>query len=204
MKKQWTVVLELTKLTNTEKIERAKEIYIGMAGVAYFGSPVLPLADFNAQIAKTEASYLASRDGKDEDMDTFHNDLNELERMMQMQANYVEIVANLSPDNGDVIIHSANMSIKQEREINIQNFAVENTLVKGKVKARMKKQAVGVVYVWDYKLKTANTWIHAAESIQARYTYSGLTSAAIYEFRGGYVLRNGDKIYFDPIEMVVL
>lgn len=204
MKKRWIVILNLGKLTDTEKIEKSKEVYASMGGNAYFPSPLPPLADFNGQIIKTELSYLNSRDAGKTETDIFHNDMDELERMMLSLGNYVEIIANEHDDTGDEVIHSAAMEVKADVERDVQNLAVKNAAVKGTVKATMKAQAPRTIYLWDSRKKGTSAWIRAAETSQAKYTYIGLTSADTYEFRGGYILINGDKIYFDPIELVIL
>lgn len=205
MKKRWITILNLKKLTELERIAKAREIINKMEGNAWFPDPNPSLADLEAQADTTQTAYDNSRDAGSAATATFHNELDELERLMLKQVNYVEDVANDNEDEGDEIILSAGMEFRDQGAINIQDFSVKNAKVKGSVDARIKAQKPRTIYLWDVREVGETEWTRVKVTVQARYTFTGLTSKEEYEFRGGYQLAvDNEEVYFDPISLVIL
>jgi hypothetical protein len=204
MKKRWIVVLSLGKLSDTLKIEKALDIRRSMEGNQYFPSPDPPLAELEAQAVKTNNSYLASRGKGKDKTDEFHHDLDELERMMLREADYVEIVANKFPDIGDTIIHSAGMEFKSQGQRNVQDFTVKNGDVRGTVIARAKAVAPRVSYVWQYVAADGGDFATAAITVKATYTFINLDSGRTYKFRMAVVTKEGQGSWSDELTLVVL
>lgn len=204
MRRRWITVINLRKLLELERIAKAREIVTEMTGNAHFPDPNPALADLDAQAQTTLDAYDASRNAGTEETAIFHNALDVLERMMLTQANYVEIVANESPEIGDEIILSAGMEFRDRGEININDFSVENAKVKGSVDARIKAQKPRTVYLWKLREKGTADWVWVKATVQSQYTITGLVSGSTYEFLGAYQLIDNEEVYFDPIELTVL
>ena len=204
MKKRWVVVLELQKLSDTLKIEKAREIVTAMTGNAHFPGPYPTLANLSTQANTTETAYLNSRGGEHAAVAVFHTALDQLERMMLTEADYVKVIANDNPDIGGDIIISAGMHFKSESPHNGQEFSVKNTRVKGEVSARTKSAGASATYIWQFRLQGERAWVSAKSTSKAKYTYSGLTSASTYEFRVGVSVKSGPEVFSDPAELVVV
>lgn len=204
MKKRWVVVLELRKLSDTEKIEKAKEIRIAMSGNAKFPNPDPTMAQFNDQIVLTEASFLASRDAGTEKTTEFHNDMDDLERAMLSLADGVEIIANKHPLIGDEYILSAAMNFKEVSERNVQDFSVVNGKIQGQVLARAKALKGKVAYIWQAVPNDGGDFVSFAVTVAAKYTFLNLDSERKYKFRMAVVTKDGQGAWSDVLTLVVL
>lgn len=204
MKKRWIVVIELNKLTEVQRIRKAQEIKNAMEdNAAVFTDPDPALNTMQAKINATQTAYDDSRDASTAATADYHTKLDDLERMMLSQANYVENVANADPDNAEEIIRSAAMGFKRAPERNVPDMDARNTGVAGEVIARMKSQGSGTAYLWEHKKEGETQWVRAGTTSVARFTYTKLETATRYRFRGGYVKGDVSPHYFDPIELTV-
>ena len=204
MKKRWIVVLELQKLSDTRKIEKLLEIKQAMTGNPYFPSPDPSLAELESQAVKTNVSYLASRNAGTDETAVFHHDLDKLERMMLLEADYVEMVANKNPDVGDTIILSAAMHFKSQGVRNVQDFSVANGKVRGTVLARAKALKGKVAYIWQYVPADGGDFATAAVTTKASYLFTALDSGRTYKFRMAIVTKVGQGSWSNVLTLVVL
>ena len=204
MKKRWVVALELQKLSETVKIEKAKEISAAMGGNANFPAPDPSLGTFNDQIVFTEQAYLASRNAGTLETDIFHNKMDELERMMTSLADYVEIQANKHPDTGDEVIDSAGMKAKDASERNVQDFTVKNGRTAGTAFARSKAVSGKSAYIWQYVAADGGDFATAGVTVKATFTFINLDRGRKYKFRRAIVTKDGQGDWSDVIELVIL
>ena len=196
--------MQIQKLSQTRRMAQARLIKKKMQGNPLFPSPPVLLSDLQVQINKTQIAYIASRDSGKTERAVFRNELYTLEKMMIALGKYVEVIANKNHSKGDEIISGAGMHFRKHTKAQVQNFSIKNAKMNGTLHASMKAQGKEVIYLWECREKGAGAWIRKAETLQAKYSYENLKSGTAYEFRGGYVLRNGEKKFFSTVKLTVL
>ncbi|MGQ0827478.1 MAG: hypothetical protein ACT4ON_03680 [Bacteroidota bacterium] len=94
-----------------------------------------------------------------------------LDRLLTAEGNYVENIANLTPETAEVVILSAGMEVKSKGSINIPILSASKGSEPFSVKLRRKSEGPGVAYKWQYSPDPfeEDTWIDAGDSTIASF-----------------------------------
>ncbi len=120
---------------------------------------------------------------------------NILDRLLTIEAAYVESLANLNPAKGEEIILSAGIDLKNPRSTSAKGFMVENTDLKGNVKLRT-LAVTRASYIWEQVQGNDQepVWQQKAVTLQAKIYINGLESGKRYQFRVATVSKEGQRL----------
>ncbi|MFT3775717.1 MAG: fibronectin type III domain-containing protein [Minicystis sp.] len=117
---------------------------------------------------------------------------------------YVQRVAEEQTNPADVaaVVASAFMGIKQPAKRTRPALDVRNTGVSGCVAISARTVSLVATYYWQYSLDQ-QTWTDVPETMRARTTISGLTSARTYYFRFRALTRTGEIGFSQVVSLLV-
>jgi len=197
------VALNLPRL-NLGLLTLAKAIYEAMLNNPNFPSPNPPLAVLAADIAALEdAETKAASKGKgaaalcDAKRKKVKSDLTNLR-------NYVHSIAEAqaTPEDAAALIQSVLMSVRKAGVRQKPELSAKNTSPSGSVVLEARTVASHASYYWEHSLDQ-QTWTRATETLQAKVTLTGLTSAQTYYFRFRALTRAGQRDYSQVVSLLV-
>jgi hypothetical protein len=117
---------------------------------------------------------------------------------------YVQSVAETqaNPATAVAVIESAFMRVKKAYKRSKPELHARNTDVSGTVELDAKAVAPTATYYWQHSLDQ-QTWISVPETMQARTSISGLSSARIYYFRFRALTRAGETGFSQVVKLLV-
>lgn len=189
-RKKHSVVLKQSGLSVPVKIEKARYYAGKITGNPHFIAPQPTPADILSAAQQLEVAWEASRDGSRTATRTMYNREGELDRLIAKLGNYVEDLAN-ETNIPDMIITSAGMEFRLSPGRGAQDFAATNGNLKGVILVTAKAVRGKSGYEWQMRPKGIADWTTAAITVQARYTFSNLTSGNVYEFRQRTITKSG-------------
>ena len=146
MKSTMKVALNIRKISVPEKINRARFIVSTMiSNIGVFQNPIPALNTVIAAINALELAWNNAADGGKQKTAMMHEKEDDLMKLMNDIANYVERVA----DGNTEVVTAAGMSVKRKAVIVRPDFMVEQTEDRGVVLLRVKPRAK-TVYRWEF------------------------------------------------------
>jgi hypothetical protein len=181
----------------------ARFIASRMANNPFFPSPNVPIATLFAQIEELAAAQALtlSRRGTGKARDASYQRV--LASLMALKT-YVERVANERRQDGEVLIASAGMSVKQTRGPNKPLFKVKQLKTSGWVRLEVRHPGRVATFYWQRSID-GKTWIDEEDSVVAHLDVHGLTPGVLYWFR--YRVRTSKGLggdWSDPITLLVV
>jgi hypothetical protein len=180
----------------------ANQIATAMTGNAFFPSPTIPLATFEANItalATAEQSVLTRVKGA---AATRNVKLATVRSDMEQHKAYVQVVADANPSSSEAVIHSAGMAVKKLTARNKPDLAVTPGPVPGTAHLVAKSAGHRSAYEWQFSLDQ-KTWTAMPVTLQAKTDVSGLTSATTYAFRVRPVLKTGEATWSQVVVQLI-
>lgn len=199
--KKWIVVLRLAQQSVPEKIEFARLVASSMTDNKYFGDPIPGIYILTAHADALQLAYEKSRDAGKQQTAIMYTKEFELDTQLTALGNYVQRIANETPDEGDTIIFSAAMDVKRTGGSTKRNFTVKNTPHEGKVELFTRAEG-RASYVWQHSLDQEE-WTMCSVTLQATTTISDLKPGKRYYFRVAAVLKENQGPWQGPINIIV-
>ncbi len=202
MNKKWKVAQHLSKLSVLQVDEHAKQVKTMMTGNPTFTSLATAVTTLSTHITVLDTALTSAGGGKTKTdaikvaKDTVIRDLDSL-------GNSVEIIANASPDTGDVIIHSAGMEFRNSALPKPRVFEVKTGKHANEIDAKT-KGAQRAIYEWRYKKDSDATYTIAGKTLQAKYTFKELISGTKYNFCVETTLKDGTGDVSNVLDLIVV
>jgi len=196
------VALNMSKIPVPQKINRARFIVDSvMSHPTEFPNPVPTLSTITSAIDDLEIAWNDAVDGGKVKTALMHDKEDDLQKLLNDLANYVELVAD-----GDIeVVHMSGMSVKKKPTFSAPDFEVEHSGNSGEVKLRVKPKAK-THYHWEYCRISPeeNEWRFANETITANTIIAGLDPGVTYYFRVEYRGHLKNSYPFQPISIIVI
>jgi hypothetical protein len=171
----------------------AQSVATTMTDNASFPSPNPTLATFQTDIAAlvtAETAALARAKGA---ADARNSKLAVVRADLASLRGYVQgVVDSSSPANGEAIIGSAGMAVRQVTLHDKADLAVKQGSVSGTVTLAAKAAAKKAAYNWQYSTDQ-KTWTSLPQTLKAKTGVSGLTSGTTYYFRSQALTPKGGE-----------
>ncbi|MGQ0829002.1 MAG: hypothetical protein ACT4ON_11490 [Bacteroidota bacterium] len=200
------VALKLSTRSVPDKIEFAGTIVLQMTNNPHFETPSPSLASITFVANMLSAAYKKAQGGGPKDTEDMYAKEKIFDQELTAEGNYVEYIANLSPNNTEVIILSAGMEIKSQGSINIPVLTATKGSVPSSVKLRRKSEGPGVAYKWEYSTDPFedSTWQYAGDSTVATFEISTpLEELKRYWFRVAVIRGTIQEDFCDPVTFVI-
>ncbi|MGQ0829235.1 MAG: hypothetical protein ACT4ON_12675 [Bacteroidota bacterium] len=200
------VSLKLNRRSVPDKIEFAGIIVQQMTNNPYFSSPNPSLSSITFAADTLETAYKKAQVGNTKDTEDMYAKEKVLDRLLTAEGNYVENIANLTPETAEVVILSAGMEVKSQGSINIPVLSASKGTVPFSVKLRRKSEGPRVAYTWQYSPDPfeEDTWQDAGDSTVATFEISTpLEQAKRYWFRVAVIRGTVQEDFSDPVTFVI-
>jgi hypothetical protein len=197
------VALKLARLSVPRKIEKAKAIVAAMTGNANFPTPSPTLETITQLANGLEMALIATNGGAEEETAAMYARERELDLGLKSLAAYVEGIANVNPEQAEVIILSAAMEVKKRVVRTTSDFDVKSTGNPGEVKigCRAEDRAAYVFQMTTDPSNEAN-WSTIHSDVRSKLVRKGLTSGTRYHFRVA-VIRSGGQQPWSQTKSVI-
>ena len=202
MNKKWIVVQHLKSLTVLQLSEHAKQVKNMMTGNPTFTSLASVVTTLITHITNLDSALSSTIGGKTK-TDAIKVAKEAVIRDLDSLGNSVEIIANASPDTGDVIIHSAGMEYKNSPSRKPRVFEVKTGKHANEVAART-KGSQRAIYEWRYKKDSDAVYTIAGKTLQASYTFTDLLSGTKYNFCVETTLKDGTGDVSNVLDLIVV
>lgn len=195
--------LNLSKLSITEKIAKARQIVTALTGNADFPTPSPPLANITTaanELKTANDEVLASRQTAKEKTAIQNQKEDALNQLLTQCAAYVESVGG----NNEQLILSAGMAMRAPAVATTDAPTQPEALTAtagdhdGEIDLSWDTVAGAKSYVIERSPDPPTTWTHAGVSTRSTFVVQNLTSGARYWFRVAALNGNGQSGWSDP------
>jgi hypothetical protein len=166
-----------------------------------FPSPNPSVAQFGADISALDTAEVAVKTRTVGTVQVRNNKLEIVVTDLRQLRAYVQLIANATPEQAEVIAASAGMTVRKPIVRSKSDLAVKTT-VSGSVKLVAKATAGSHAHEWQYSLD-GKTWTNAAATLQAKTTLVGLQTNVLTYFRHRAVSKTGSGNWSQPISILV-
>ena len=203
--KKVVVVLKLARLSVPHKIEKARFIVTSMTGNAAFATPNPTLASITTNINALETAYLAAKGGSVDETANMYTKEFVLELSLKSLAAYVESIANANTVTAETVVLSSGMEIKTPVIRTARDFSVKPSETPGEVKLSTRHER-NSTYIWQMSLDPSQeaNWLTIGQATQASLVKNGLISGARYYFRVASVGKEGQGVWSNVLNTIVL
>jgi hypothetical protein len=193
------VVLNMSRLSVPGKLNKSKMVHAAIgSNTTVFASAAPLLGSLGTAITALETAWTDAQDGGKSLTALMHDREAELDSIMSRVAAYVEGVADGDP----AIVHMAGLSIKRSKGATKVSFEVKAGRGSGTIQLRV-KAIKGAAYFWEYSIDNA-TWFDAGSTVQSRTKVDRLNPGTRYWFRYGWVDKDGEHPFSEPITAIVV
>ena len=195
--------LNLSKLSITEKIAKARQIVTALTGNASFPTPSPPLASITTaanELKTANDEVLASRQTAKEKTAIQNQKEDALNQLLTQCAAYVESVGG----NNEQLILSAGMAMRAPAVATTDAPTQPEALTAtagdhdGEIDLSWDTVAGAKSYVIEKSPDPPTTWTHAGVSTRSTFAVQNLTSGTRYWFRVAALNGNGQSGWSDP------
>ncbi len=184
-------------------ISIARAILIALTGNPAFPTPVPTLAAVSAAIADLENAQAVALTRVKGAAQTRNQKLAPLGTLLRQLRDYVQSVADASPETAEALIHSAAMNVRKVTVVGKRVFSVRQAALSGTVSLVAPAAGSRASYEWEMSADGGKTWQPLPPTMPARTTASGLQPATTYAFRYRSVTKAGASDWSQPIAIVV-
>jgi hypothetical protein len=184
-------------------ISIARAIIIALTGNAAFPTPVPTLAAVSAAITDLENAQAVALTRVKGAAQTRNQKLAALVTLLRQLRDYVQTVADASPDSAAALIHSAAMNVRKVSLAGKRVFSVKQGALSGAVSILAPAAGPRASYEWEMSADGGKTWQPLPPTMPSRTTASGLQPATTYAFRYRSVTKAGASDWSQPITIVV-
>jgi hypothetical protein len=196
-------VLKLSNKVN-DVIAFAQAVATSMAAAkTTFPAPVPTITAFQADIASLVTSETAAMGRTKGAVETRNAKLEVVKGDLENLRSYVQTVADAAnPTNAAAIIESSGMNLRAVTLPDKSALKVRQGLVSGAVLLMAKAAGRRATYTWQYS-SDQKTWTTLPQTLEAKTSLSGLTSATTYYFRVQALLRTGQGNWGEIVSFLV-
>jgi uncharacterized protein (DUF2126 family) len=162
------------------------------ANPGYFPSPSPSLAVINADIAAVDAAEIVAQTKAKGAVEIRDAKLRVLIEHLHALKTYVQQVANADHANAEAIITAAAMHVTKPKARAKQDLAVKQGKVSGTVTVTAKSGGPRATYYWQHSTDE-KTWTDLPDTMQARFTMTGLAVPMMHYFRNRILTPKGGK-----------
>jgi hypothetical protein len=198
-----TVVLELPQRSPGKTILYAKHIAACMQGNPYFPAPTLPLATLASHIQELEEAEVVAMTRAQGAATARDAKLVIVEDDLRLLRTYVETVANASAADGEAIVVSSGMAVKERSGPRKAPAAVKQGKTSGSLRIDVRRPRGAVSFFWQYSTDGVH-WVDAPSTTYAHQDIANLTPGVRYQVR--YRTLKGDVMsdWSDPLALLVV
>ena len=201
-----TVVLKMPNRIG-DRIIRVNGIHDKIDASTWLLNPDPTMANFALLITAFENAVTGVEVGVPNAEDIQNTAWSNLETACELLRLYVQITCRKNPANALEIAHSADMEIKSQGSINVQDFSVE-ALAGGNVKLRAKVIDTPSAHEWQCSLDPTDNakWYTKIinPTLQGKTSASGFEPKTLVYFRHRTILKDGATAWSEIISVVIM
>jgi hypothetical protein len=123
--------------------------------------------------------------------------------LLRQLRDYVQTVADATPDNAAALIQSAAMNVRKVSLAGKRVFSVKQGALSGAVSILAPSAGSRASHEWEMSIDGGKTWQALPPTMPPKTTASGLQPATTYAFRYRSVTKAGASDWSQPIAIVV-
>ena len=184
-----------------ELINYVQGIIKGMTNNASLPSPTPTVAQLTQAVSDlqtAEAGALARTKGA---VATRNEKRTALVSLLQQLRAYVQVTADVTPENGASIIESSGLAVRKTPTRTPRVFSAQQGAVSGEVKVLAPSAGARTSYEWEYSTDGGTTWLAMPPTIQAKTSVAGLKPGSSVMFKYRSVTKTGATDWSLPITM---
>ncbi|MFI5151334.1 MAG: hypothetical protein ACHQRM_16505 [Bacteroidia bacterium] len=194
----------LAKLTPPQVVALANHYVTQMTGNPHFPAPSPGLSAITAQANALDTAYNTSLTRTRGTVGAMHIELKKTDVQLKLLAAYVESIANADPQNAEVIIQSAGMTVKKPAARAPKTFTAIPGKLKGQVILNTKAvKQTAYIYQMTTDPNTPSSWATIYTGTKVKFIMTGLPSATHMYFRVAYCTKGVQGNWSDPLQVVV-